>query len=483
MNTGHRIQDTENRTQDTGHRIPKAVFKILFLSSLFISNSCVVYAGSSRYTAKQLQFINEFGQPVNLTTSASIYIYQAGTTTQLTCYLTADGTKQITQPITPTSTNTPLDYQNGVIKFYSRPQKFKLVVTDGTYTRTKDNLTETDTFIQWLSYPTANDTSDANAVMATHESTYNHSLIATAVQTESDPILALLDINSTDVAHWITAYGWGNHAGLYDLINTAAGLIATLKNTYDMNDIATALQPASIGTTVQPYNADSNAITAADIEKWNVAYTRADPNNFGGDANDALKLVQNTYDMNDIAAALQLATDANERIDALPSYSEATMGGTFKIVGGVWDVNDAAVADGDTGHVPNGNQVYDFVKNITNVKEYIFDVPEPNIQYDSLAYVCIDVNVTAAMHISKLYLSCEFDPNTEPNVSLCYANAWKGRVSETTIKNVTGTAGVINSTISPTVAVAAGKCLYLKIMARPDAYVKQWAIKVCGTYD
>ncbi len=52
------------------------------------------------------------------------------------------------------------------------------------------------------------------------------------------------DITATNLAisNWNTAYGWGDHAGLYDTIGTASGLIGTHESTYDHTLIATALQ-------------------------------------------------------------------------------------------------------------------------------------------------------------------------------------------------------------------------------------------------
>lgn len=48
-----------------------------------------------------------------------------------------------------------------------------------------------------------------------------------------------------NISNWDTAYGWGNHAGLYDTIGTASGLISTHESTYNHSLIATALQSES----------------------------------------------------------------------------------------------------------------------------------------------------------------------------------------------------------------------------------------------
>lgn len=62
---------------------------------------------------------------------------------------------------------------------------------------------------------------------------------------ETDPIFTASPahgIDAFDIANWNTAYGWGNHAGLYELTGTASGLIGTHESTYDHTLIATALQ-------------------------------------------------------------------------------------------------------------------------------------------------------------------------------------------------------------------------------------------------
>ncbi len=49
-------------------------------------------------------------------------------------------------------------------------------------------------------------------------------------------------VTSTQKSNWDTAYGWGDHAGLYDTTGTASGLIGTHESTYAHDLITTALQ-------------------------------------------------------------------------------------------------------------------------------------------------------------------------------------------------------------------------------------------------
>ena len=115
----------------------------------------VVPAYGAKLNQMQIGFVNEWGDPVNMGTSVSLYIYQAGTTTELTSYLDKAGANTVTQPVEDDSTNTPLDYASGVMTFWCRSADYKVYVTDGTYNRTLDNLTGSDTRIAWPTYLTA----------------------------------------------------------------------------------------------------------------------------------------------------------------------------------------------------------------------------------------------------------------------------------------------------------------------------------------
>jgi len=110
---------------------------------------------AQRYNQFQIQFVDEFGEPVNMTTSASLYIYEAGSTTELTCYKDRAGTLTVTQPVTDDSTNTPLDYSTGLLTFWVAAGSYKITATDGTFTRSVDNLSSGDGRFAWPSYLSA----------------------------------------------------------------------------------------------------------------------------------------------------------------------------------------------------------------------------------------------------------------------------------------------------------------------------------------
>lgn len=104
---------------------------------------------AQRYRGYQIQFQDAEDNPYNMGTSVSLYIYAVGTTTELTVYKDMGGGSTCTQPITDNSTNTPLNYVNGMLEFWTTARSYKITVTDGTYTTSFDPLNEGDHVIRW----------------------------------------------------------------------------------------------------------------------------------------------------------------------------------------------------------------------------------------------------------------------------------------------------------------------------------------------
>ena len=92
---------------------------------------------------------------------------------------------------------------------------------------------------------------------------------------ETDPVFTAspsAGITSTDITNWTTAYGWGDHSTLYDPINTASGLVSTHESTFNHSLISTALQDITgesvhslsdfpaLGTSLQFLRVDSDGL-------------------------------------------------------------------------------------------------------------------------------------------------------------------------------------------------------------------------------
>lgn len=122
---------------------------IFILTALLLVTASVVLLLTPKvygatYTQKQLAFVDEFGDPISHTTLTSVTIQDAGTSTTSTIYSDRIGTS-MTNPIV---TGLAADQ----ITFWSRDADYKCSATDGTYTRSVDNLTGSDTRFAFPTY-------------------------------------------------------------------------------------------------------------------------------------------------------------------------------------------------------------------------------------------------------------------------------------------------------------------------------------------
>jgi len=98
---------------------------------------------------KQISIVDEFDKPV--TNITSITVQDVGTTDSKSIYRDKPAQAAITNPITPNSANTTLVQDRGLFWFWSFAPTFKLIITDGTVTRTIDNLESTVSTIRFSS--------------------------------------------------------------------------------------------------------------------------------------------------------------------------------------------------------------------------------------------------------------------------------------------------------------------------------------------
>ena len=126
------------------------MLKKTFIAIVFLFMASVSFSQQ----AFQVQFVNEFGVHVDMGTDVSINVYNAGTEVNASIYLDKRRQIAVTQPITDDSTNTPLIYNAGIMTFYKRSPGYKMVVTDGTYTRTIDNISQQSFLVHWPTFMT-----------------------------------------------------------------------------------------------------------------------------------------------------------------------------------------------------------------------------------------------------------------------------------------------------------------------------------------
>ena len=121
---------------------------LIGIATLFVMASSLVmvaYGQSSRVHKMTFSVVDEFGSDLDWTTLTSVTIYNAGTTNTKTIYSDPGGLSSKTNPIV-SGLSTP------VITFYCREASYKVTATDGTYTRTVDNMTGSDNRLFFPSY-------------------------------------------------------------------------------------------------------------------------------------------------------------------------------------------------------------------------------------------------------------------------------------------------------------------------------------------
>ncbi len=105
-------------------------FTIMLLSLMLVATSF-----GARLTQKQMTFLSEFD--VLVTDLTSVEIKDAGTATTASIYSDRNGQTSMTNPIVS-------GLGSGLITFWSKDADYRCTATDGTYTRTVDNITSSD---------------------------------------------------------------------------------------------------------------------------------------------------------------------------------------------------------------------------------------------------------------------------------------------------------------------------------------------------
>ena len=131
------------------------------------------------------------------------------------------------------SASTPLTYDN-TTGIFTLNKNLSQYTNDTNFITLLDLPAETDpVFTAW-------DKSTGISITLSQISDWETPILA-----ETDPIFSAspaFGITAQKITNWDNAFGWGNHSGLYDVTGTASGLLSTHNSTYDHTLIATALQ-------------------------------------------------------------------------------------------------------------------------------------------------------------------------------------------------------------------------------------------------
>ncbi len=118
------------------------------------------------------------------------------------------------------------------------------------------------------------------------------------------------------------------------------------------------------------------------------------------------------------------------------------------------------------------------------IHTYKFVIPDPNSYYDIDSLFPFEPVTAKAITITRIDITCDADPVTEPAMSLRFANNFISRTTPTTIDVVTTTNGVTTITSGfDDATVPAGNCMYLAMTADPIAAIKSITFKVSYTVD
>jgi hypothetical protein len=107
-----------------------------------------------------------------------------------------------------------------------------------------------------------------------------------------------------------------------------------------------------------------------------------------------------------------------------------------------------------------------------NTHHLRFTLLKPADAYDVSATIPIWVKTDGAITITKLEVSCDANPTTEPTGDIKYADAVIGLANAVVINAFDTTDGVLSDSSITSGSVASGKCIYISFDVKPDAALK-----------
>jgi len=122
-------------------------------------------------------------------------------------------------------------------------------------------------------------------------------------------------------------------------------------------------------------------------------------------------------------------------------------------------------------------------KTITGNRPWIVNMFNPNAVYAADSVVCICPETEAALTITKITVSCNYDPDTEPDLDLMYANTFIGQVGEVAIQALDTPDGDTTITSITSASVPAGKAVYIKWGAEPTSAITQLIVSITWDFD
>jgi hypothetical protein len=205
-----------------------------------------------------------------------------------------------------------------------------------------------------------------------------------------------------------------------------------------------------------------------------------------------------------IANALSIPSDLAQcteaelegRLSDVTAIFTNNVTGDVTVSGGTSALGDdvvaaAEMADADHGDIRWGSGVayYDTsgvmdIHRDSVIHTYKFAIPDPNSYFDVDSLFCFEPVTAKAITITRIDITCDADPATEPAMSLRFADNFISRTTPTTIDVVTTAVGVTTITTGfDDATVPASNCMYLAFTADPIAAINSITFKVSYTVD
>jgi len=195
--------------------------------------------------------------------------------------------------------------------------------------------------------------------------------------TGADVVLGTGEITAANlnITNWDTAYSWGNHAGLYDLLGTASSLIGTHQSTYNHDNYNTAyswgnhasvgyLTAVIVGHGLDVESANTVLVDETDLDDTLIPFTGS-----GFTATNVHDAILEAYNdatvttWGDIAGTLSNQTDLQGALDAKePTLSKGNLtettssiltfvGGTGAVIGSGTTIQVQVASSGVSGYL------------------------------------------------------------------------------------------------------------------------------------
>lgn len=119
-----------------------------------------------------------------------------------------------------------------------------------------------------------------------------------------------------------------------------------------------------------------------------------------------------------------------------------------------------------------------------DLRHFIFPIINPNAVYDTDSIFTFKPVTEKAITITRIDVTCDADPATEPAMKLNHTDNFISRTSPTTIDVITTTAGVTTITSGfDDATIPASRCIYFAFTADPIAAIKSITVDITYTID